>query len=215
MQKESNRKFAENLRHYMETNGKSASQVARYLGVSRTAITRWTNGSYAPRLDKVDKLCTYFRCTRADLLDQASGRPDYSSVENLTPLETKTLPLIGTIACGKPILAEENIEDRVQVLASINGDFCLRCSGDSMINANISDGDIVVIREQPSVENGEIAAVLIDETETVATLKKVYLKENVLQLVAANVDYEPLFFTDGEISQVRIIGKAVAVIKAL
>lgn len=86
------------------------------------------------------------------------GSIDYSKISNIMPLpykEGRTVPLIGSIACGTPILADENIEKEVMLPEDISADFCLRCKGDSMINARIYDGDIVFIRKQPMVENGE------------------------------------------------------------
>ena len=94
------------------------------------------------------------------------------SYPDILPLPpTKKLPLLGTIACGEPILAEENIEEYIDVDEEVKADFVLRCKGQSMIEARIFDGDLVYIHQQADVENGEIAAVLIDNE---ATLKKVY-----------------------------------------
>ena len=121
--------------------------------------------------------------------------------------ENNSYPLLGDIACGSPILAEENISEYVQFPGDIKVDFCLRCRGDSMVDARIFDGDIVFIRQQPEVENGEIAAVLIGE-ET--TLKRVYHSGDTLTLVAANSSYAPMVYTGQQLSSVRILGKAVS-----
>lgn len=118
----------------------------------------------------------------------------------------KKVPLLGNIACGEPILAEENIETFVNMPESTNGSFALRCKGDSMINARIFDGDIVFIREQPEVENGEIAAVLIDNE---ATLKRVYLYDNRIELRAENPTFPSLSYEGDQLNQIRIIGKAI------
>lgn len=130
-------------------------------------------------------------------------------INNIIPLpETKEVPLLGTIACGEPILAEENIEDYVDVDQDIQADFALRCKGDSMIGARINNGDIVFIHQQPDVENGEIAAVLIGDE---ATLKRVYKypEKNMLVLKAANPAFEDFIFSGSELNDIRIIGKAV------
>ncbi len=131
------------------------------------------------------------------------------AIKNLLPLPPTTkLPLIGTIACGTPILAEENIEDYLSVPERPHADFCLRCSGDSMVNARILDGDIVLIRKQPDVDDGQIAAVLIDDE---ATLKRVYHnKDGGVTLVAENPAYAPMTFTAADCVEVRILGRAVA-----
>ena len=127
---------------------------------------------------------------------------------NVLPLpKTKRIPLLGTIACGEPITATENIDQYIEVADDIQCTFALRCKGDSMIDARIMDGDVVYIREQPQVENGEIAAVLIEDE---ATLKRVYLSEGVVQLVPCNAKYSPMVYTGAQLDTIRILGKAVA-----
>ena len=138
--------------------------------------------------------------------------------KNLIPLskiKTKKVPLIGSIACGAPITAVENIEEYIDMDADIHADFALRCKGDSMINARIFDGDIVYIREQPMVENGEIAAVIIDDMECEATLKRVYIDDEHIILHAENPVYKDMAFYHEEMNQVRIVGKAVAFLSAV
>ena len=120
----------------------------------------------------------------------------------------KPMPVIGTIACGTPILAEQNIEEYVNVPEGVNADFSLRCKGDSMIEARIFDGDLVFIRAQPDVENGEIAAVMVDDDT--ATLKRVVKQSGQLILMPANSTYVPTFFTGSDMTRVRIIGKAIS-----
>lgn len=130
-----------------------------------------------------------------------------SFVSNILPLpQTEPVPLIGTIACGKPNLAMEDAIDMVQAPKYFRADFALLCKGDSMINARIFDGDLVYIRKQPEVENGEIAAVRIDDE---ATLKKVTLYPDKIVLEAANPLYDPLVYRGEEMNQVEILGKAV------
>ncbi|MEE1219535.1 MAG: transcriptional repressor LexA [Ruminococcus sp.] len=132
---------------------------------------------------------------------------DISNIINIEPLpKMKKVPLLGTIACGEPILAEENIEDYINMPESTKGTFALRCKGDSMINARIFDGDIVYIREQPDVENGEIAAVLIDNE---ATLKRVYKYENRIELRPENPTFKVLNYENEELNNIKILGKAV------
>jgi len=118
-----------------------------------------------------------------------------------------SLPLIGNIACGTPILAEENIEDWVDVPAEARGDFVLRCKGDSMRDARILDGDLVVIRQQDDVQDGQIAAVLIDDE---ATLKRLFhVAGGAVMLQAANPAYPPMLCGGGdEARSIRIIGLA-------
>ena len=138
----------------------------------------------------------------------------YDRFDNLHPVKLKRFPLLGEIACGEPIYAEEDHESYVSADADIRADFCLKAKGDSMINADIHDGDVVFIRSQSMVENGEIAAVIIEDD---ATLKRVYYdrENNRLQLIAENPRYAPLVYTGEELNYIRILGKAVTLMREL
>lgn len=134
--------------------------------------------------------------------------PEPPQSPDILPLpKTKRIPLLGTIACGEPILAEENLEGYVEAADEVEANFALRCRGDSMINARILDGDLVYIREQPDVENGEIAAVLIGDE---ATLKRVYKYPGQVVLQPENPQYPPLVYSGEQLQDFRILGKAVA-----
>ena len=127
---------------------------------------------------------------------------------NLQPLpEMRKIPLIGSIACGSPILADEHIEDYVNIPRQIAADFALTCKGDSMSGARIFDGDLVYIRQQDMVDNGQIAAVLID---TEATLKRVKFYDDHIVLEPESPHFRPLTYWGEEMNNVRILGKAVA-----
>lgn len=145
---------------------------------------------------------------------QVSLQSDIQPIaSNIIPFpETRKIPLVGTIACGVPILAEENIEEYIDIPKELAGDFALICKGDSMINARIFDGDVVYIRQQDTVENGEIAAVLID---CEATLKRVRIFEDHITLEPENPMYKPLSYWGEEMNQIRIMGKAVAFTSAV
>lgn len=133
---------------------------------------------------------------------------------NIRPVHMKRFPLLGEIACGEPIFADEDKESFVMADMDIAADFCLRAKGDSMINARIYDGDLVFIREMPMVDNGDIAAVIIDDE---ATLKKVYYypEKGRLVLYPENPAYEPFIFTGEELNSIRILGKAVYFMSSL
>lgn len=115
-------------------------------------------------------------------------------------------PRLGVIACGEPLLTEENFDGFDDVPENVKCDFTLKCKGDSMINARINDGDIVYIKCQPTVENGQIAAVMVDG-ET--TLKRVFIYENKVVLQAENPKYQPFIYINEELNNIRILGKAV------
>lgn len=127
--------------------------------------------------------------------------------DDIKPIKLKKFPMLGEIACGNPIMCEQNYETFIEASENLQADFCLTAKGDSMINARIKNGDIVFIRQQPIVENGEIAAVIIDDT---ATLKRVYIQNNYMTLMAENPEYAPIVIQLSEDINVRILGKAVA-----
>ena len=121
----------------------------------------------------------------------------------------KRIPLLGEIACGNPIYASEEHDTYIPVNGDIDADFCLRAHGESMTGARIFDGDVVFIRKQSLVNNGEIAAVIINDE---ATLKRVYFypEEGKLILCPENPRFPPLVFIGTELNDIKIIGKAVA-----
>lgn len=143
------------------------------------------------------------------MLSSDGEETDVFSYSNIMPITTKKVPLLGVIACGEPMYCNEERESYVTAGTNVHADFCLKAKGDSMINARIMDGDIVFIRKQPAVENGEIAAVLIDDE---VTLKRVYYyrEENMLRLYPENPVYKPLTYTGEELDRIRILGKAIA-----
>ena len=127
---------------------------------------------------------------------------------DLRPITKRRFPMLGEIACGKPIFASEDHESYIDASASIDADFCLTAKGDSMKDARIKDGDVVFIKQMPIVQNGEIAAVVIDGE---ATLKKwfYYPDKQKLVLNPANQNYEPLVYTGAELDTITCLGKAV------
>lgn len=184
----------------------TAAQVAKDTGISQSTLSEWKHGNYQPKADKMQKIANYFGVSVSYLIGETeTAIPTY---DNIIPMPTMTtVPLLGTIACGTPITAVENIEDYVAKPESIDADFALRCKGDSMVDARIFDGDIVYIHQQPTVNNGEIAAVLIDDE---ATLKRVYISDGTITLMPANQKYPPLIYSGEQLNNIRILGKAVA-----
>ncbi|NND84392.1 MAG: transcriptional repressor LexA [Acidimicrobiia bacterium] len=125
---------------------------------------------------------------------------------------TREVPLVGHIAAGSPILAEEDVEDVMALPEQLVGGgpvFMLRVRGDSMVDAGILDGDLVVVRRQPTAENGEIIAALVDGEE--ATVKHLERRNDAIVLHPANARYEPMVFTDG----VEVLGKVVSVLRSI
>lgn len=184
-------------------HGYSQEELGSMLGVQRAAVQKWECGTVKNlKRETIKKLSEIFNVPPSFFIDE-----DYMSYDNIISFpRMNRIPLVGTIACGTPVLATENLDGEVTVPEDINADFALRCKGDSMIDARIHNGDIVYIRQQPTVENGEIAAVLIDEE---ATLKRVYISDNTITLVACNSKYQPFVYTGEQLNQIRILGKAV------
>lgn len=210
-----------NIKNRRKELGMTQSELAKKLGYTdKSMISKIENGSIDLPQSKIIAFANALDISPSDLMgweDEPAKDTEalIKNIPNLMPIpysSSRTVPLIGTIACGTPILADENVEKEIILPENINADFCLRCKGDSMINARIHDGDIVYIKKQPMVENGQIAAVLIADTTDVAetTLKRVYVYDNKIMLVAENPLYQPLSFDRDDMNNVKIIGKAVA-----
>lgn len=196
--------------------GKSMAQVARELNLPYTTYVNYEKEEREPNSELLIQLANYFDCSTDYLIGRSDNRTgtikgvNIMTIDNIIPLpKFKEIPLVGEIACGEPILAEENISEYIKAPDNTEATFALTCKGDSMINARIMDGDIVYIKQQSQVVNGEIAAVLID---CEATLKRVYYypEKNMLILKPENSAYEDLIFVNEELNNIHIIGKAVA-----
>ena len=186
-------------------------QLGNAVGMNKSTIQRYETGQITkikiPVLETIAKTLNVNPNWLALKTDNMVENEVFN-IPNILPLpKTKKVPLLGAIACGEPITAEENLECYIESPDDVNADFCLRCKGDSMINARIFDGDIVYIRQQPDVENGEIAAVLIDGE---ATLKRVFKHKDSLELRAENPTFSPMYYEGAELNEIRILGKAVA-----
>lgn len=179
--------------------------------LAKNDLSQYVNGKVEPGQEKLPILGLALNVSEAWLMgyDVSQSRDDTSALpSNIIPMpEMRKIPLLGTIACGAPVLADAHINGEVDIPANIHADFALTCKGDSMINARIYDGDIVYIRQQDTVENGEIAAVLI---ENEATLKRVKLLPDRIILEPENPLYDPLVYRGEEMNELRILGKAVA-----
>ena len=199
--------FAENLKMLRKYKNLSQDKLADELHLSRSLIGMWESGQRKPSFETLELLADFFNVRLDDLSGRNIDNNYFNSISNIIPFPRMVKkPRLGAIACGEPILAEENIEDYDNVPEDIKCDFTLLCKGDSMINARINDGDIVYIRQQDTVENGEIAAVLIEDE---ATLKRIFKYDDKLVLQPENSKYEPFIYIKEEVNKIRIIGKAV------
>jgi len=208
--------LGEIISNYRTENKITMEEFANKCGLSKGYISMLernenpkTKKTIIPTLETINRVADVIGIDLDTLLKELGRNQKVSltDIENVSELPTAhKIPLLGTIACGEPITAVENIDSYIDAPNCVSADFALICKGDSMIDARIFDGDIVYIKEQPEVENGEIAAVLIDDE---ATLKRVYYQKNKIILQPENKSYEPLVFVGEEILDVRILGKAV------
>lgn len=190
--------------------GLTVEELAHKMGYKdKSSISKIENGKADIPQSKIAAFADALQTTPAYLMGwEEQPEPKKPTIPpGFEPMpKMKKIPLIGSIACGEPITAEQNIEKMVDVPENIRCDFSLTCHGDSMVGAGIHDKDVVYIRIQPEVENGEIAAVRIDGE---ATLKRVYYNPGTLTLMPANPAYAPMVYTGSQLEEVHIEGKAV------
>lgn len=192
--------FRDNLRRYITIKDLTQKQLSKEIGVSPSTLNDWVTGKKLPRMDKIDKLCSFFNCSRSDLLDIN------------TQAKAIKIPVLGNVVAGLPLEAVENIIDYEEIPRTMaeQGDyFALRIQGQSM-EPRICDGDVVIVRKQEDVESGDVAIVLVNGND--ATIKTVKKTEDGITLIANNIAvYSPHFYSNREIEElpVRIIGKVV------
>lgn len=210
-----------------EEKGLTQEELAKALGLNKSTIQRYETAKIEKiKLPVIDAIAQKLNVNPEWLSNKTDVRTSYlgndkdslaeliNKYDNIKPIKLKRFPMLGEIACGKPIFADEDREHYIMADMDIDADFCLTAKGDSMINARIYNGDIVFIKEMPIVENGDIAAVIIEDE---ATLKRVYYypDDNMLQLVAENPKYKPLVYQGPELDTIRILGRAVYFMSAV
>lgn len=208
--------FAQRLREGLDIRQMNQTELAKRSQISKSSISRYIKGDWEGKQGAVYALAKALGVTEAWLMGydvpmeaEEAPSPIPAGFEPLP--EMATIPLVGSIACGTPILAEQNIEARIGVPALWQADFALTCHGNSMA-AMIQDGDIVCIRKQPEVENGEIAAVRIGEE---ATLKRFYRQGDTVMLQAENPAFSPLVYTRDQLNEITIEGRVVGICRGI
>lgn len=193
--------FSNNLKKYMNMVGVNQNDIAKITGVSQQSVSNWINRKQIPRMGIIERLADYFGILKSDLLE------DKDDVSNGIKI-----PILGTVIAGIPVTAVEDIigyEEINEKMARCGEYFALEIKGDSM-EPKMSKGDIVIVKQQNTVENGQIAIVLVNGDE--ATVKKVRFGDNGIELIAFNsYVYEPHFYSAKEIEElpVKIIGRVV------
>lgn len=218
------------IKEYRNRNGLTMQEFATLSGLSKGYISMLeknkhpqNNKEIIPSLDTFNKVATAMKITLNDILEavnskqlidlsndeNANATAALKSFDNIYPLSVKKFPLLGEIACGEPIFANEDRESYILAGTDIDADFCLKAKGDSMIGARIMNGDIIFIKETDIVNNGEIAAVIIDDE---VLLKRFYYfpDENLLTLQSENPQYPPKNYKNEQLDHIRVLGKAVA-----
>ena len=205
---------AERIKELLEYFGIKQNDFSKRTGIPKSAVSSYISGDRIPRQNRISDIAESYGVNEAWLMGydvpmKKDNPGSDTGFENVYPIELHRLPVLGSVACGEPILMSEERENYIMSGMDIKADFCLIAKGDSMIGARIMDGDIVFIRQQPEVENGEIAAVAIDDE---ATLKRFYRDEETgtITLVAENPAYAPMVFTAENQKNIYILGKAVA-----
>ena len=189
----------------------SQKYVAEQLYISQQAYAKYETGASTPNPEMLLKIAELFNVSVDYLVGMTDERPAIPSGahKDLRPVYTRRFRLLGAVACGEPIYSPEDYDAYVDASAEIKADFCLTAKGDSMINARINDGDVVFIRQQSIVDNGQIAAVVVDGE---LMLKRWYFYPDQRKLVlnSENPAYEPYVFVDEELDHIQCLGRAVS-----
>ncbi|WP_347161629.1 LexA family protein [Peptostreptococcus anaerobius] len=202
--------FYTRFKKIFDESGMSQTELSKLTGIRASSISDYYNGKYTPKQDKVTLLAealnvspSWLYCTIEDITEE---RPLPS---NLIPInKVNRIPIVGTIAAGKPITATENIESYIMLDQEYKADFALKIKGDSMIDAGINDGDLALIIKDRPIDNGDIYAVMIDGE---ATLKKIYKNEEYLTLQACNSKYPAKIVKEDD--NPYIVGKLSGIVR--
>lgn len=204
--------FSKNLNFYINKNNLKQLEIAKSIGVSPQTFNTWVKGIAIPRMGKIQKLADYFGIYKSDLLEEKiTNTDDFSDVANLIYPSAYRIPIIGNICAGDGFTVIEEKIGYFTIDNSIKADFALVVKGDSMIDIDINDGDIVLIKKVYDYFDGKIYAIrLIDEDE--ATIKKCFFEEDKVIMQPCNPEYKPMI-ADGE--NVAVVGECVGVYHAL
>ena len=200
--------IGENIKLLREKYGLYQKELGLIAGVSDKAVSTWEQGLKEPRMGAIQKIADHFGLQKSNIIEENGLTLKMLSIHTaLQPAKYRKFKVLGNIACGQPIEAVQEQEEYIETELNVHADYVLHCKGDSMINARIFDGDYVFIKEQPVVENGEIAAVCMDGT---VTLKRFFKYDTYIELRAENPMYPPIIIHPNDFNSIQIIGKAVA-----
>ncbi len=210
--------FAERFKEALNMRGKTQSDVCQLTGIGKSAISQYIKGSFVPKQQRVYAIAKALNVSESwlmgyDVPPEREDKPKHTP--ELTPIEynpTHKIPVLGRISAGLPLYAEENIEE--YIYTELNGGneyFGLRVEGDSMNAARICDNDIIIVRQQEQVEDGEIAVVMVGDQD--ATVKRFHREGRNVFLTPQS--YNPVHKVqvyDLKETNIRIVGKVVQVV---
>lgn len=206
--------MAQNIQYYMDLNGKTRNDVCEALNIKYTTFSDWVNAKTYPRIDSIELMANYFGIDKSDLVEDRTATNsdnDYSDVKNLIHPSAYRIPIVGKICAGDGCFVIEEKMGYFTIDHTIKADFALVVKGDSMIDIDINDGDIVLIKKVYDYYDGKIYAIrLIDENE--ATIKRCYFEEDKVIMQPCNPEFKPMI-ADGK--NVSVVGECVGVYHAL
>lgn len=197
--------FAKNLKHYMNMQNMNQKELSIIIGVSAPTVNDWVKAKKYPRIDKIERMANYFGIQKSDLIE------DKSKIMDMPKSQGVWIPVLGRVAAGIPINMVTDIIDQEQIteeMASAGEYFALQIHGDSM-EPKMSDGDVVIVRQQDDAESGETVIATINGDD--ATCKRLKKYAEGIMLLSTNSTYEPMVFTNKDIEElpVKILGKVV------
>lgn len=200
--------FSKHLKQIRLENGLSQAQMARKLGLTQGAVSQWESGRTRPDAEQLVQISKLFQVPLDYFASESPGR----DLDGVVEMRRRAVPVVGEIACGTPILAQQNIESYIDTPDGTRADFALRCKGTSM-EPLFRDGDLVLIRQQEDADDGKIAAVLIGNE---ATLKRVHrIQDGIMLLPENTADFAPLVYQGEQAASVRIVGVAIGFVRMI
>lgn len=198
--------ISENLKYYMKQNNLNNRELADILNVSESTVGKWLLEKTVPRMGVIEQLARYFNIDKSDLIEKKIiNLEDFEDIKIIKKF--KDVPILGEIACGEAIFCNANYEDMFRMDVDLDDpDFCLKARGDSMIDVGINDGDLVFFKSTPVVENGKIAAVILDDT---ITLKRFFKNNNEIILRPENKFFSPIIIREEDCIRIEVIGEMI------
>ena len=216
------------IKSYRAAHGLTMQEFANLSGLSKGYVSMLEKNKHPqnkkkiiPSIDTFNKVAHAMSISLNEILEavnsdqlvninlQKEDVEDIKTFDNIFPISVKKFPLLGEISCGEPIFANEDRESYVLAGTDIDADFCLKAKGDSMIGARILDGDIVFIKKTDVVDNGDIAAIAVDD-EVLLKRFEYSKEENILALHSENPRYRTIRYSGEQLDHIRVLGKAVA-----